>query len=52
MTEQDELDASLMDRILGPLDLAPRGYHLRARVARDWIPQDAGGPDRSDWARH
>lgn len=52
MTEQDELDPSLMDRILGPLDLAPHGYHLRARMARDWIPQDAGGPDHSDWARH
>src|SRR3546814_9705781 len=52
MTEHDIFDSELADRILGPLALAPRGYHLRMGMARDWIPQDAGGPDRSDWARH
>ena len=31
---------------------APRGYHLRMGMPRDLILQDAGGPDRSDRARH
>lgn len=52
MTEHDIFDSELANRILGPLELAPRGYHLRMGMARDLILQDAGGPDRSDWARH
>ena len=52
MTEHDIFDSELANRILGPLELAPRGYHLRMGMPRDLILQDAGGPDRSDWARH
>ncbi len=48
MTEHDIFDSELANRILGPLELAPRGYHLRMGMPRDLILQDAGGPDRSD----
>src|SRR3546814_17961342 len=52
MAEHDIFNSELADRSLGPRELAPRGYHLRMGMARDLILQDAGGPDRSDWARH
>lgn len=52
MREGDGLDVEAMTRILGPLDLAPRGYHLGAYGSKDWRAQGALVADRTDWVQH
>jgi hypothetical protein len=52
MREGDQLDTEAMMRILGPLDLAPRGPHLGADRAKDWRTPGALVADREDWAHH
>lgn len=52
MSEGDPVDAELVNRILGPLDLAPRGHHMDRRSVRHRRASDAVPAEPQDRTHH